>query len=171
MAWSEEGFRFAVVRLPLPGAGLDEFDRYAIGSGVPIGDPDFRTYNYGDRLVLASNSLVTTGGTWSYRDRLSIGRAAGDLDPSSGTVVVEIFDTEYTLDPTWDVIELPQLNDGSLVAGINSFSVSFEGQTLFTFDPNRTITVARQDRGIDVKFESRTITSEVRKSFKITVIT
>lgn len=140
MAWSEQGFRFAVARLPLPGTGLDEFDRYAIGSAIAAGDPDFRTFNYGDRLVLANNSLVQTQGTWSYADRLSIGRVPGGLVEGGGTVV-ELFETNWILDPTWTLDELPKLNLGALSAVIQGFSISMSGQSLILFDTERLITV------------------------------
>jgi hypothetical protein len=155
MAWSEQGFRFAVVRLPTPGTGLDDQDRYALGSGVVTGDPAFRAFTYADRLVWWNNSGVKTGGTWSYADRLSIGRVPGGLVEGGG-LVVELFETNWIIDPTWTVSEQPQLNDGNMFAVISEITASFSGEVTIVYDPDRLATVFPDNNYIKVKADSDT---------------
>ncbi len=120
-----EAQRFQVCRLPVANSVVDEIgDRYAIAgamqslvdTGLVGNEQRFQTV----RLPFA-NSIVDEIG-----DRYAMAGIIRAIE--TGGSVVEIFDTTWFLDPTWQVFELPQQNDGSLVAGMNTFMTNFVGQ-------------------------------------------
>lgn len=45
----------------------------------------------------------------------------------SGTTVVDLFEVTWLLDPSWDAYLTPQTNEGSLIAGIGQFAISWAG--------------------------------------------
>ena len=121
MAFTAKGLRFAVDRLPTPGTGLDEFDRPAlVGVALPNpGVPLTVNHRYGVQRLVFPDAI------FRYNDRLVVAGALPSNDEAQ--VVVELFETTYFMDPTWQVNELPLFVEGSIDVAINAFMVGITG--------------------------------------------
>ena len=152
MAWTATGYRFATLRLPTPGAGLDDQDRYALASGVVVGDPN-KKFSAQDRFWAAR--LPAPGDGMVFGDRLAI--AGGFSAELEEALVIELFETVYTVDYTAITTELPQSVGGQMQAGFAPIVATLAGQVTF-IDPETTITASPDNDLIRVYAESDVVT-------------
>jgi len=144
VAFTAKGLRFAVQRLPTPGNGLDEFDRSALqGVALPNeGVPLTVNHRYGVQR------LVFPDAVFRYNDRLVVSGALPSNDEAQR--VVELFETTFFVDPTWQVNELPQSVRGSLDVAISAFSMVATGGFGATQVLERTLPVKVEDDVLEV---------------------
>ena len=119
-------------RLPIPG-GDELGQRYAhsgaienlVTSGVLT---QAQRWQAGYRLPIPDGDVDTIG------DRYALSGLIQSLETSGA--VVELWYTEWFIDPTWTALELPQHNTGNVFAEIQSFSACWSGSFIQVLVPD-----------------------------------
>jgi len=109
------------LRLPVVDASVTTNDKYAL-LGVVLTTTSVGTLPVALRKQVLRLPIVDASVSTSDKHAL-----LGIFESSDSGALYELFDTTYLFDPTWNAFESPQSNDGSLLAGIAGFTVSWSG--------------------------------------------
>jgi hypothetical protein len=113
--------KFQFLRLPVVGAGVTSSDKFALLGVVPPAS-SLDTLTSAQRRQILRLPVVSASITTA--DKFAI---LGLMQSADTGAIVDFFETEWFVDPTWVAQELPASNYGSVLTSLNGFSIAFYG--------------------------------------------
>lgn len=112
--------KYQMLRLVVPNATVDNEEQYAL---LGITEPVSYAITAAQKKQLLRlpvvDASVDTSDKWAF---------LGIMQPlNPGGPTIEIFNVDWTIDPTWTASELPQATDGAIAAEIEAVRASFIG--------------------------------------------
>jgi hypothetical protein len=124
MAWTEIGLRFSVVGLPTPGSGFESQDRYGLVH-VALGSDAGLQLTAQARLW--ANYMPAPGSGFEFGDRLAVAGGFSATTEAAENIAFEIFETNWELNPSWIMSELPDSAEGIMMGVISNFTLQLLG--------------------------------------------